>query len=214
MQERTFPARVEEHRADRGLTPSSRRAPAGTGLQVRGYRDATLLVADVLDLPGLARAAGADRLVAILDHLFRAADRAAGERRLSRVAASGGFYAIASGVPAPRIDHAEAAADLAVEMMQAAARIEVPGGQGIGIRIGLHSGPGVAALEGRTAVREIWGESARIAERMATQGVPGLVQVSGATAARLQGRYRLEVRPELPGARPLDAWFLMGRRAS
>lgn len=214
MQERAFPARVEELRADRGQLPPTRRAPAGTGLVVRGYRDATLLVADVLDLPGLARSAGADRLVAILDQLFRVADRAAGNRRLSRVAAAGGFYAVVGGVPAPRLDHAEAAADLAIEMMQAAARIEAPGGQGIAIRVGLHTGPVVAALEGRAGVREVWGESTRIAERMATQGVPGLVQVSGAAAARLQGSYRLESRPGLPGARPLDAWFLMGRRAS
>jgi len=214
MRERSYPARVEELRSDRdGLSPM-RRAPGGTGLQVRGYREATLLVAEVMDLPGLARSAGPDRLVAILDQLFRIADHAAGRRGLSRVSAAGGFYCVVAGVPAPRLDHAEAAADLAIEMIRAAAAIDPAGGQGLGIRVGLHSGPVVAAMEGPLAVRELWGESARIAERMASQGVPGLIQVSGAAASRLAPRYRLEARPGPRGARPLDAWFLMGRRGS
>jgi len=115
---------------------------------------------------------------------------------------------------AAHLDHAEAAADLAIEVVRAAAGIASPAGQGLGVRIGLHSGPVVAALEGPQAVRELWGESARIAERMASQGVPGLIQVSGPAAARLAARYRLEARPELRGARPLDAWFLMGRQGS
>ncbi len=214
MRERTYPARVEELRAGRGALSHGRRTPGGSGLQVRGYRDATLLIAEVVDLPGLARAAGPDRLVAILDQLFHVADRAAGRLGLSRVAAAGGFYGVVAGVPRPRLDHVEAAADLAIEMVRAAAAIDAPSGQGLGVRIGLHAGPVVAALEGPQAVRELWGESARIAERMASQGVPGLIQVSGAAASRLFARYRLEERPGLQGARPLDAWFLMGRRAS
>jgi len=214
MRDWAHPARVEELRTGRSALSRGRRTPGGPGLQVRGYRDATLLVAEVLDLPGLARAAGPDRLVAILDQLFRVADRAAGRLGLSRVAAVGGFYGVVAGVPEPRIDHADAAADLAIEMIQAAALIDAPSGRGLGVRIGLHTGPLVAALEGPRAVRELWGESTRIAERMASQGVPGLIQVSGPAAARLSSRYRLEARPGLQGARPLDAWFLMGRRRS
>jgi len=214
MREWSHPGRADEPRVDRAASFAPRRALGGAGLRVRGFRDATLLVAEVVDLPGLARSAGPDLLVAILDELFRVADRAAGRRQLSRVGAAGGFYGIVAGVPTPRIDHVDAAADLAIDMIGAAADIGTPGGVGLALRIGLHSGPVVAALEGPQSVRELWGESTRIAERMASQGVPGLVQVSGPAAARLAPRYRLEARPGLPGARPLDAWFLMGRRGS
>lgn len=210
----SYPARADEPREERAVPPLVRRAPGGAGLRARGFRDATLLVAEVVDLPGLARSAGPDRLVAILDQFFREADRAAGRRQLSRVGSAGGFYGIVAGVPTPRIDHVEAAADLAIDMIRAAAEITTPGEAGLGLRIGMHAGPVVAALEGPQSVREIWGESARIAGRMASQGVPGLVQVSGPAAARLAPRYRLEARPDLPGARPLDAWFLMGRRGN
>lgn len=209
MREWSYPARVEELRVERTTPAPFRRAPGGAGIRVQGYREATLLVAEVVDLAGLARSAGADRLVAILDQLFRVSDRAALRRGLSRVTA-GGLYAVVSGVPAARVDHAEAAADLAIDMVRAAASI----GTGLSLRLGLHTGPVVAALEGAEGVREVWGESVRIAERMMAQGVPGLVQVSGAAAARLASRYKVESRPDLPGARPLDAWFLTGRRGS
>lgn len=206
-----FPARAIEARVARAVFGPRAEAPAGSPTRARGYREATLLCADVANLPGLAASTGAEVLVAVLDELFLVFDRAAERHGMARVPVRGQACAAVAGVPDPRLDHARAAADMALELAGAAHGIAPPGGTPVALRIGLHTGPLVAALAPGGAVRELWGETARVAGLMASEGLPGMVQVSGATAARLFPGYWLSSRRS-GSASSEEAWILTGRR--
>lgn len=192
------------------------RSTSGTpsGLVARGFREVTLLYADLANVSRLAARTDPAEVVRVLDGLFLAFDRAAERHGLARVAVAGEALAAVAGLGDPGQDHARAAAEMALEVT-AAARQAGRGGARPSVRVGLHAGPVVAAFDRSGAVREVWGESARVARQMESQGLPGFIQVSAAAARRLEGRYRLESRP---GVRALTAgqstWFLTGRLAA
>jgi adenylate cyclase len=56
---------------------------------------------------------------------------------------------VAGGLPDPMPDHAAAVAELALEMLDVAARQSLPDGGPVRLRIGIASGPVVAGVIGR-----------------------------------------------------------------
>jgi class 3 adenylate cyclase len=182
----------------------------------RGYRDATLLVADVVNLPALAGEGEPEALLPLLDGIIGLLDRAALRHGLTRVAVPGAGYAAVAGVPGPRLDHAVAGAEMALEVSRGADLLIAANGTSVQLRIGLHSGPVVAAVDvAAGVVHEIWGEATRLARLMGSNGVAGQIQVSGATAARIAPRFRLEPRRrEAPAPQAMERYLLTGRLAA
>ncbi|HBE36033.1 MAG TPA: adenylate/guanylate cyclase domain-containing response regulator, partial [Cyanobacteria bacterium UBA11368] len=58
----------------------------------------------------------------------------------------GDAYMVAGGIPVPREDHAEAIADMALDMQSAIADFQTDIGASFEIRIGIHTGPVVAGV--------------------------------------------------------------------
>jgi class 3 adenylate cyclase len=66
------------------------------------------------------------------------------------------------------------------------------------MRIGLNTGPVIAGIIGRHKFSyDLWGNTVNIASRMESQGEPGLIQLTEATAAHLRGRFALRPRGQL-----------------
>jgi CheY-like chemotaxis protein len=88
-------------------------------------------------------------------------------------------------------DSAIAIADLALAFQ---AELEEAGSDAASaFRIGLHTGPTVAAVIGRDRPRfDLWGEAVVTAENLAAGADPGRILVSPATSAQLRGRFSLE----------------------
>ena len=75
---------------------------------------ASVLFADVVDFTPMSSSMTPAELVNLLDEVFSAFDGFVGELGLEKIKTIGDAYMVASGVPVPRADHADAIADLAL----------------------------------------------------------------------------------------------------
>ena len=100
---------------------------------------------------------------------------------------------VAAGVPSPRPDHAQALADMALDMLEAMRTSDEVGHLGLELRIGINSGPVVAGVIGRKRfLYDLWGDAVNTASRMESHGTPGRIQVTRATADVLEPDFVLE----------------------
>jgi class 3 adenylate cyclase len=176
--------------------------------------EATVLFADIVGFTRLSAHLPAIEVVSTLDELFGAFDELAAARGLDKIKTIGDAYMIAAGVPDPRPDHAEAAADMALAMLDEVARRPSPDGRPLRLRIGIDTGPVVAGVIGRDRFAyDVWGDTVNTASRMESSGVPGRIQVTARTYERLRDRYVLEPRGTVgvKGKGEMSTYFLLGR---
>jgi class 3 adenylate cyclase len=123
---------------------------------------------------------------------------------------------MASGLPVERDDHAEAIAEMALDMQQAIASFHWPDGEPLRLRVGINTGgPIVAAVIGiKKFAYDVWGNPVNIASRMESQGEPGKIQVTEATYERLKDKYELEKRGAIvvKGKGEMITYWLKGRK--
>jgi adenylate cyclase len=158
-----------------------------------------------------------ERVVRVLDDLFSAFDRLAGRHGLEKIKTIGDAYMVVGGLPDPRPDHAQAVADMALDLREEVVRHLDPGGRPLALRIGIDSGPVVAGVIGRrTFSYDLWGDTVNTASRMESHGVAGCIQVTERTYRRLRDGYRLERRGpvQVKGKGELVTWFLVARTVS
>jgi adenylate cyclase len=180
-----------------------------------GYGAATVLFADIVGFTPLAQGLSPADAVVLLDRVFAAWDGLAARHGVEKIKTIGDAYMAAAGLPAPREDHAEAIADLALEMGAEAARCAGEGGVPLEVRIGIDTGPVVAGVIGRAKFTyDLWGDTVNTASRMESHGVPGAIQVTERAYERLRGGYELRRRGtiEVKGKGPMTTYLLLGRR--
>ena len=96
----------------------------------------------------------------------------------------------ATGLPTPNVNHARAAADLALAMQREAARLGAIHDQPLRMRIGLHTGPVVAGVIGaKKFAYDLWGDTVNLASRMESHAQPGGILVTAATYECLRNEY-------------------------
>ena len=121
---------------------------------------------------------------------------------------------VAGGLPQPRLDHAEAVAELALAMQAEVARRTDPSGQPLAVRIGIDTGPVEAGVIGTAKFSyDLWGDTVNTASRMESHGIPGCIQVTERTYQRLRDGYRFQRRGPIPirGMGERVTYFLLGR---
>lgn len=179
-----------------------------------GFDDVTVLFADIVDFTTLSAAAQPEEIVELLNGLFSWFDRLAERHGLEKIKTIGDAYMVAGGIPVPRSDHAEAIADMALEMMAGPDAIDHQLGSPVQLRIGIDTGPAVAGVIGvRRFIYDLWGDTVNTASRMESNGLPGSIQVTERTYRRLRGRYALEERGMVvvKGKGDMKTWLLEGR---
>jgi guanylate cyclase len=154
-------------------------------------------------------------VVALLDRIFARWDELAAEHRVEKIKTIGDAYMVASGIPLPREDHAQAIAELALQMRPEVKRSAADGGLELEVRIGIDSGPVIAGVIGRAKFSyDLWGDTVNTASRMESHAPPGTIQVTERTYQSLQQRYELRPRGtiEVKGRGPMTPYLLVGRR--
>lgn len=163
------------------------------------FEEASFLFADIVRFTPTSSVMPPVNVVRLLNGIFSTFDRLAQQHGVEKIRTIGDSYFIASGVPIPRPDHAQAIADMALDMQREIQQFSWPNGEPLQLRIGINTGgPVVGAVIGtQKFAYDVWGNDVNLASRMESQGEPGRIQVSEATYKHLQDRYQLERRGEI-----------------
>jgi class 3 adenylate cyclase len=178
------------------------------------FAEATVLFADIAGFTGVSAQRRPAEMVAFLNRIFGRFDELVARHEVEKIKTIGDAYMVAGGVPRVRPDHAEAIAELALDMMAETDRMEGPDGAPVRIRIGIHTGPLVAGVIGESRFAyDIWGDTVNTASRMENLSPPGRIHVSDALYQRLNDKYRFERHGEIEvkGKGPMTTWHLTSR---
>jgi guanylate cyclase len=175
--------------------------------------EVSVLFADITGFTPVAERLPAEQVVVILDEIFSAFDELVAHHGLEKIKTIGDGYLVAAGIPTPRVDHAEAAARLALAMRRALTRL--PAAAGLNLRTGIDSGPVVAGVIGRTKFGyDVWGDTVNTASRMQSHAPPGAIQVTERTYRRLEDGFVFERRTGVvvKGKGEMTTYMLLGER--
>lgn len=173
------------------------------------YAQCTIVFADIVGFTQLAARLPPVELVQTLDSIFSRFDALVETAGLEKIKTIGDAYMLASGIPHARADHAIAAVDVALGMLDVTQ--DYPG---IAVRIGINSGPVVAGVIGRKRfIYDLWGDAVNIAQRMEQSGVAGRVQITEPTWLAVRHAFDTEPRGRvtIKGGSDLAAYLVKGR---
>jgi class 3 adenylate cyclase len=155
--------------------------------------------------------------VKFLNKIFSKFDELTEKHNLEKIKTIGDAYMVAGGLPVPRADHAEAIANMALDMQDAIADFHTDTGEPFQIRIGINTGPVVAGVIGtKKFTYDLWGDTVNVASRMELQGLPGYIQVTAAFYEQLKDRYIFEERGAIPvkGTGDMIVYWLKAKKVS
>jgi len=179
------------------------------------FDEATVLFADIVNFTPLSSRLSALELVDLLNQIFSIFDGLVEQHGLEKIKTIGDAYMVAGGLPLPKPDHAQAMADLALEMLQAITQFRTTRSDPLQMRIGINTGPVVAGVIGtKKFIYDLWGDTVNIAHRMESHGIAGSIQVSASTYQSLRDRYSFEQRGtiQVKGKGAMETYLLLGRK--
>lgn len=221
-QEQAYLMQLEEERekSERLLLnvlpkPIAERLKQGQSTIADRFEEVTVLFADIVDFTQFWSHKSPAELVGMLNEIFSSFDQLAEQHGLEKIKTIGDAYMVVGGLPTPRPDHAEAVAEMALDIQKEIARFNAQNGESIGMRMGIDTGPVVAGVIGRQKfIYDLWGNTVNTADRMQSHSFPDRIQVTEATYRRLRGRYRFDRRGviSVKGRGDMVTYFLLGRR--
>ncbi|MEG3863240.1 adenylate/guanylate cyclase domain-containing protein [Microcoleus sp. herbarium12] len=171
----------------------------GESYPAERFESATVLFADLVDFTSLAARISPLELVDFLNKIFSKFDELTEKHNLEKIKTIGDAYMVVGGLPVAMADHAEAIANMALDMQEAIADFKMDTGEPFQIRIGIHTGPVVAGVIGtKKFIYDLWGDTVNVASRMESQGLSGSIQVTAAVYEQLKDRYLFEERGAIP----------------
>ncbi|MCC3412652.1 MAG: PAS domain-containing protein [Microcoleus sp. PH2017_29_MFU_D_A] len=179
------------------------------------FEKATILFADLVNFTQISTTMSATKLVYLLNEIFSTFDQLTDKHGLEKIKTIGDAYMVVGGIPIERPDHAEAIAEMALDMLAAIQELNVKLDSNFDIRIGINSGPVVAGVIGtKKFIYDLWGNAVNTASRMESHGIPGSIQVSIYTYELLRDKYEFEERGliEIKGKGEMRTYFMTGRK--
>ncbi len=179
------------------------------------FESVSVMFADIVDFSKLSSQKSPTELVEMLNVIFSKFDQLAEQHGLEKIKTIGDAYMVVAGLPTPRTDHAEAIAQMALDIQAEIKKLSMGTGQPFNLRIGINSGPVVAGVIGiKKFIYDLWGDTVNIASRMESQGLAGVIQVTETTYDLLQEKFLFQKRGVIPikGQGQMTTYLLMGRK--
>ena len=195
--------------------PIAERLKEEPGVIADKFEKATILFADLVNFTQISTTMPATKLVYLLNEIFSTFDELTEKHGLEKIKTIGDAYMVAGGIPIARPDHAEASAEMALDMLVAIDELNVKLEGTFDLRIGINSGPVVAGVIGtKKFIYDLWGNAVNTASRMESHGVPGRIQVSFYTYELLRDKYEFEERGliDIKGQGEMRTYFLTGQK--
>ncbi|MEG4057569.1 adenylate/guanylate cyclase domain-containing protein [Microcoleus sp. Pol7_B2] len=195
--------------------PIAHRLKYKPGVIADKFEKATILFADLVNFTQISTTMSATKLVYLLNEIFSTFDQLSEKHGLEKIKTIGDAYMVAAGIPIERPDHAEAIAEMALDMLAAIKELNAKLDTKFDLRIGINSGPVVAGVIGtKKFIYDLWGNAVNTASRMESHGITGRIQVSRYTYELLQDKYEFEDRGEIEikGKGQMQTYLLTGRK--
>jgi class 3 adenylate cyclase len=216
VEHRTRQLQEEKHKSDQ-LLLSVLPAEVAEELKAHGesrprrYDDVSILFTDFRNFTTTVSALPAERLVAELNEIFQEFDTILVKHGVEKIKTIGDSYMVASGLPQEAPDHAVRCVAAALDMLSFMQQRNLTSAIKWGMRAGIHSGPVVAGIVGKTKFAfDVFGDTVNIASRMESSSEPGRLNVSAYTYHLIRndfsGEYRGKV--EVKGKGDIDMYFI------
>lgn len=178
------------------------------------FEEVTILFADIVDFTPLSNRMEPLEMVGFLNRVFSTFDALAEKHGLEKIKTIGDAYMVVAGLPTPRTDHAQAIADMALDMQIAVRNITDDLGAPCQVRIGINSGIVVAGVIGTSKfIYDLWGDAVNVASRMESHGAAGRIHLTASTYEQLKDSHDLIPRGSIyiKGKGNLQTYWLVGR---
>ena len=180
----------------------------GKQVEPETFEQVTMFFSDIEGFTKIAASSGPMEIVSLLNRLYTLFDNAIVNYDAYKVATIGDAYIIVSGLPERNGDrHAGEIASLALELIDLIDGFEISHipGTFLNMRVGLHSGPCVAAITGLKMPRYLlFGDIVNIGARIEALGKSMMVHMSDTTTGLLAEDQRFvieqhETKLDVPG---------------
>ncbi len=159
------------------------------------FDEVTVLFADIVNFTEYAASISASELVNVLNEIFSEFDHLVEQYELEKIKTIGDSYMVVGGLPIPSDSHAEAIAEMALQMQSSIKKFKRTDGSDFSLRIGIHTGQAIAGVIGtKKFIYDLWGDTVNVASRMESYGIAGCIQVTEVTYQLLKNKYLLEQR--------------------
>ncbi len=179
------------------------------------FGEVTVMFADIVGFTELSSRISATAVVKVLNDIFSAFDHLADRHGLEKIKTIGDAYMVVGGLPTPRADHAEAVANMAIDMLHEIRLLSLDHSEPFSIRIGISTGPVVAGVIGlKKFIYDLWGDTVNIASRMESHGITGCIQVTAETYDILKDKYTFQRRGaiQVKGKGYMITYLLTGKK--
>ncbi len=194
--------------------PIAERLQDGQSIIADSFSDVSVLFADLVGFTNFASQKSAAETVKVLNQIFSEFDQLSLQHGLEKIKTIGDAYMVVGGLPEPQENHAEAIAQMALDMQASVTRFNAKNNYSFSLRIGINIGGVVAGVIGLTKFSyDLWGDTVNVAHRMESNGISGKIQVTAAVYERLKDKFSFKVRGaiEIKGKGEMIVYLLLRR---
>lgn len=181
----------------------------------RVYNSASVLFADIKDFTQWSEKLDPKALIDTLQDLFSAFDDVLAQNYIEKIKTIGDAYMCAGGVPMKNNSHPFDIVLAAFGLQNAVKTLDEKraraGGDPWLMRIGIHTGPVVTGVVGKTRTNyDVWGDSVNTASRLESACEPGKINISKTTYNVIKDYFECEYRGKIPAKHKgeIDMYFV------